>query len=72
MPKKKKTPDGPDALYRMWEVADILCVTPKTCYRWSDEGRLKVVRLGRHVRVPASEVTRILREGIKKETPKCS
>ncbi len=55
----------PETLYKIREASELLRVTTKTVYRWTVEGRIRTVRMGRAVRVPASEIDRIIREGLK-------
>ena len=45
------------------EFADRLSISRWTVYAWIQEGRIKSVKLGRLVRIPASEVDRIVQEG---------
>ena len=45
------------------EFADHLSISRWTVYAWLQEGRLKKIKLGRLVRIPASEVDRIVQEG---------
>jgi len=46
------------------EFADRLSISRWTAYGWLQEGRLKKIKLGRLVRIPASEVERIVQEGL--------
>ncbi len=46
------------------QFADRLSISRWTVYAWIAEGRVKSVKLGRLVRIPESEVERIVQEGI--------
>lgn len=50
-------------LLKVPEAADILALSPKTVWQWIGERRIGVVRLGRAVRVPLSEIERLMEEG---------
>jgi len=43
--------------------ADRLSISRWTVYAWLQEGRIKSVKLGRLVRIPESEVERLVQEG---------
>ncbi|MFZ4594892.1 MAG: excisionase family DNA-binding protein [Verrucomicrobiaceae bacterium] len=43
--------------------AERIVAHPVTCRRWIREGRIKVLRLGRLVRITAEEVERFEKEG---------
>jgi len=45
------------------EFAHRLSISRWTIYAWVAEGRIKSVKLGRLVRIPESEVERIVQEG---------
>ena len=45
------------------QFADRLSISRWTVYAWISEGRIKSVKIGRLVRVPESEVDRIVQEG---------
>lgn len=45
------------------QFADRLSISRWTAYAWISEGRIKSVKLGRLVRIPESEVDRIVQEG---------
>ena len=46
------------------EFAYRLSISRWTVYAWIAEGRIKSVKLGRLVRIPDSEVSRIVQEGV--------
>jgi len=46
------------------EFAQRLSISRWTVYAWISEGRIKSVKVSRLVRIPESEVDRIVREGI--------
>jgi excisionase family DNA binding protein len=48
------------------EAAWQLAVSPEFVKRLTREGRIKVVRLGRAVRIPQAEVERLSRSGVKR------
>ena len=45
------------------QFADRLSISRWTVYAWLQEGRIKSVKLGRLVRIPESEVERLVQEG---------
>ena len=47
------------------EVATNLNCTLSCVRRWRREGRIKIVKLGRLVRVPEAELERIAKEGLR-------
>ncbi len=51
-------------LYTLREASRLLSVSIWTLIDWRRQGRLRVVRLGRLVRVPASEIERITQGGL--------
>lgn len=51
--------------YRPEEVAEKLGIKVSTVRRWIFDRRLSVIKLGRSVRIPATEVDRIIRTGIR-------
>jgi excisionase family DNA binding protein len=53
-------------LLKVPEAAGMLALSQKTIWQWIGNRRIGVVRLGRAVRVPLSEIERLLEEG---ETP---
>ena len=46
------------------EFADRLSISRWTVYAWISEGRIKSVKIARLVRIPESEVDRIVQEGV--------
>jgi len=46
------------------EFADLLSISRWTVYAWLQEGKIRSVKIGRLVRIPESEVSRIVQEGI--------
>lgn len=50
-------------LLKVPEAAGMLALSQKTVWQWIGERRIEVVRLGRAVRVPLSEVERLIEEG---------
>jgi excisionase family DNA binding protein len=46
------------------EAARLLGLSRQHVYRLADRGLIRVVRIGTAVRVPVSEVQRVMREGI--------
>jgi len=46
------------------EFADRLSISRWTVYAWISEGRIKSVKISRLVRIPESEVERIVHEGV--------
>lgn len=50
-------------LLKVPEAAEILALSQKTVWQWIGERRIGVVRLGRAVRVPLSEIERLMEEG---------
>lgn len=46
------------------EAARRLWVSARSVWRWISAGEIKVVKLGRAVRIPASEIERIARQGV--------
>ena len=45
------------------EFANRLSISRWTVYAWIQDGRIKSVKIGRLVRIPASEVERLVQEG---------
>jgi excisionase family DNA binding protein len=50
-------------LLKVPEAAKMLALSQKTVWQWIGERRIGVVRLGRAVRVPLSEIERLMQEG---------
>ena len=50
-------------LLKVPEVAEELALSEKTVWQWIGQRRIGVVRLGRAVRVPISEIERLVEEG---------
>ncbi len=46
--------------YRIKDVASICAVSEKTVYRWIYQGRLKAHRIGGSVRIPRTELLKII------------
>lgn len=54
----------PRAIYTVREVSQITGIPTNTLYVWQYQGRVKTLKLGRSVKIPASELARILIEGV--------
>jgi excisionase family DNA binding protein len=54
-----------DELLTITEFASALKITPACVRRWIIEKRLSVVKLGRLVRIPRSEVDRLIADGFR-------
>jgi excisionase family DNA binding protein len=50
-------------LLKVPEAAERLALSQKTVWQWIGERRIGVVRLGRAVRIPLSEIERLMEEG---------
>jgi excisionase family DNA binding protein len=50
-------------LLKVPEAAELLALSKKTVWAWIGDRRIGVVRLGRAVRVPMSEIDRLIEEG---------
>ncbi len=50
-------------LLKVPEAAEMLALSQKTVWQWIGERRIGVVRLGRAVRVPLSEIERLMEKG---------
>jgi excisionase family DNA binding protein len=63
--EKTRQPGSPRIeLLRVEEAAELLAVKPSTVRAWLLRRKLKKVRVGsRAIRVPATEITRIIQEG---------
>ncbi|MDY6077122.1 helix-turn-helix domain-containing protein [Mobiluncus sp.] len=55
----------PRAMYSLKETAQILNVSYRAIQDWQYANRIKTVKLGRRVMVPAAEIDRIAVEGVK-------
>lgn len=44
------------------EAAEYLSVGRKTIYRWIDEGKIEVVKIGNLIRIPQEQLTKILKK----------
>jgi excisionase family DNA binding protein len=53
----------PAKLLKVPEAAEMLALSQKTVWQWVGERRIGVVRLGRAVRIPLSEIERLMEEG---------
>ncbi len=54
--------------YTPVQLAELLQVSKPAIYKWAQEGRIEVVRIGRTVRIPVAEVDRLLSEGRSRRT----
>jgi excisionase family DNA binding protein len=64
--KTKSSPEqvrSPSSLVNTKEAADALGLRPATLRSWMGQRRIEVVRLGRSVRIPISEIERLIDEG---------
>lgn len=52
-----------ERLYSLVEAADLLGFKAKTIQRWVDFRKISYVRVGGVIRIPASELVRIVAEG---------
>jgi excisionase family DNA binding protein len=50
-------------LLKVPEAAEMLALSQKTVWQWIGERRIGVIRLGRAVRIPQSEIDRLMEEG---------
>jgi excisionase family DNA binding protein len=57
------------ALLSVTQFADALGVTPACIRRWILERKITTVKLGRLIRVPASEVERLVNSGLRPARP---
>ena len=53
-PRKK------DQFYTQQELAELLKVSTRTIQNWIKDGQIKAIRIGRTVRIPASEIDRLV------------
>lgn len=51
------------------EFADVLRVKPSCIRRWIQEHKITTVKLGRVVRIPASEIERLINSGLRPARP---
>ena len=51
-----------EALYSTSEVAMLFKVNRVTIYRWVKQGKIKAYKIGKHHKIPVSEVVRSLRK----------
>ena len=63
----EETSTLPETMFTIRETAKLLRMHYKSVYRWSDEGKIRTVRIGHKVLVKASEIERLVREGQEKE-----
>lgn len=61
--KERKLIMPPAKLVKVPEAAEMLALSQKTIWQWIGERRIEVVRLGRAVRVPLSEIERLIEAG---------
>jgi excisionase family DNA binding protein len=52
----------PDSLYSTSDVARLFEINRVTIYRWVQEGVVRAYKVGKHLKIPASEVERLWRE----------
>jgi excisionase family DNA binding protein len=57
------------SLLRVNEFASILDVTPACVRRWLSERKIASTRIGRLVRIPASEIERLVESGLRPARP---
>jgi excisionase family DNA binding protein len=50
-------------LLKVPEAAEMLALSQTTVWQWIGDRRIGVVRLGRAVRIPLSEIERLMEEG---------
>lgn len=46
------------------EFCEALSISPATFWKYNVSGKIKIIRIGRRVLIPMSEVNRILTEGL--------
>jgi excisionase family DNA binding protein len=54
---------GLDHLLSAQQAADLLGVQPRTLYKWTYQGRLPVVKIGRLTRFRSSVIEKLIEEG---------
>jgi len=59
----------PTTLLSVTQFADALGVTPACIRRWILERKITTVKLGRLIRIPASEVERLVNSGLRPARP---
>lgn len=57
------TTESRERLLSPQEFADLLSISRWTVYAWLQEGKIRSVKIGRLVRIPESEVERLVQEG---------
>jgi len=57
------------SLLRVNEFAELLDVTPACVRRWLLERKISSTRIGRLVRIPASEIERLVESGLRPARP---
>jgi excisionase family DNA binding protein len=60
---KVRAPEKHDELFRVRDAARPLGIEEKTLRVWMASGKIGFVRLGRSVRVPLSEINRVISSG---------
>jgi excisionase family DNA binding protein len=63
LPPASGRPDG--APWPIRDAASYLAVSDRHLWRLLDAGRVRAIRLGRRVLIPADEIVRLAREGVK-------
>lgn len=51
-------------VYTLQETADILKCTKRAIYNWIKEGKIKASKIGRDYKITATEIKRVIEEGI--------
>jgi len=59
---KLKRIDMSESLYSTSEVAKLFEINRVTIYRWVRGGSVKAYKIGKHLKIPSSEVERLWRE----------
>ena len=62
----KSSTESNRQLLTIFEAATLLSVAPVTLRKWSQQGRVPVVRLGRAVRMRLADVEKITRMGLER------
>lgn len=55
---------APRPAYETREVADLLKITDRTVRQYIADGKIRAVRVGKWIRIPADEVDRLMVEGV--------